>query len=60
MFPSHDPYGRTLNFIEDLKMRKLHRSQMTEGIWIFGKTGCGKSHYAFKDFNSDSHYVWKY
>ncbi len=30
---------------------------MTKGIWYHGKTGCGKSETAFKDFNPDTHYV---
>lgn len=53
-------YGRTLNYLEDLRMRKLHRSEMTLGIWYFGNTGCGKSHKAFENFNTNTHYVWKY
>lgn len=53
-------YGRTLTKIEDLRMRKVYRNFMTEGEWVYGETGCGKSEYAFKDFNPDTHYVWKY
>jgi len=53
-------YGRTLTKIEDLRMRKVFRNFMTEGEWVYGETGCGKSEYAFKDFNPDTHYVWKY
>lgn len=51
-------YGRTLNKAEDLMMRKLFRTKMTQGIWLHGETGGGKSHAAFKDFHPDTHYVW--
>lgn len=50
-------YGRTLNKIEDLMMRKKFRTEMTKGIWYFGKTGVGKSHTAFQNFNPETHYV---
>lgn len=53
-------YGRTLHKIEDLRMRKVFRKELTEGIWYMGESGCGKSTEAFKDFNPDTHYVWKY
>jgi hypothetical protein len=53
-------YGRTLHKIEDIRMRKVFRNEMTEGYWIWGPTGCGKSEYVFKDFNPDEVYVWKY
>jgi len=53
-------YGRTLNFIEDLKMRKLHRSEMTLGYWIYGSTGTGKSEMVFENYHPDTHYIWKY
>lgn len=53
-------YGRTLNKIEDLRMRKLFRNFMTEGIWYYGTSGTGKSEKAFENFNPETHYVWKY
>lgn len=37
-------YGRTLNAVEDITLRQKYRKWMTEGIWIYGKTGVGKSH----------------
>jgi len=50
-------YGRTLDKLEDLRMSKLYRTEMTKGIWYHGATGTGKSHEAFKGFNPDTHYV---
>lgn len=50
-------YGRTLTKIEDLAMRKKYRTEMTKGIWIWGKTGVGKSHMAFEGFTPETHYV---
>lgn len=29
---------------------------MTEGLWIFGETGTGKSQQAYKDYHPDTHY----
>jgi len=40
-------YGRTLTKLEDLRLRKQCRTQMTAGIWYYGDTGVGKSHRAF-------------
>jgi len=50
-------YGRTLNKIEDLKMRKKYRTWMTVGEWLYGKTGVGKSHLAFEGYSDVTHYV---
>ena len=51
-------YGRTLNKLEDIALRRKFRSWMTEGIWYFGPSGSGKSHMAFKDYDPASHYVF--
>lgn len=53
-------YGRTLHKIEDLAMRKKFRTTMTEGVWIYGTTGTGKSETAFAGYNPDTHYHYKY
>jgi len=50
-------YGRTLDRIEDISLRKKFRSWMTKGLWISGASGTGKSHKAFEGFNPDTHYV---
>jgi hypothetical protein len=52
-------YGRTLNDIEDLYLRKQYRTEMTQGIWLYGPTGVGKSHLAFMDFDPENCYEWK-
>ena len=50
-------YGRTIDKLEDLRMSKVYRTEMTTCDWYCGPTGIGKSHWAFKDFHPDSHYV---
>jgi len=52
-------YARTLHKIEDLKMRKLFRTEMTTGTWYHGPTATGKSHTAFEGYHPDTHYLWK-
>lgn len=51
-------YGRTLEKIEDVIMRKKYRTEMTEGIWLWGETGVGKSHKAFENYNEENCYQW--
>lgn len=50
-------YGRTIEKMEDIVMRKKYRTEMTTGIWLYGETGCGKSHAAFSDFTPANYYV---
>nr|QRI44123.1 MAG: replication-associated protein [Cressdnaviricota sp.] len=52
-------YGRTLNTLEDDLMEQTYRTQKTHGTWLWGGTGAGKSHLAFKNFTTNTHYVWK-
>lgn len=52
-------YGRTLEKIEDIVLRKQTRTQMTKGFWIYGTSGCGKSEMLFKKYNNSDYYVWK-
>lgn len=52
-------YGRTLNRIETIALRKKYRNWMTECDWYYGPTGTDKSKAAFDmdNFNPDTHYV---
>lgn len=54
---AYHQYGRTLNRIEDIALRKRKRDFMTEGEWIWGPTGTGKSKRAFEEFSPETHYV---
>ena len=49
-------YGRTLEKLEDVYINKIYRTEMTTCEWIYGKSGTGKSHYAFQDYHPDTHY----
>lgn len=51
-------YGRTLERLEIIAMRKLWRKEMTTCDWYWGGTGVGKSHTAFMDYDPEKVYVW--
>jgi len=50
-------YGRTLDKLEDIRMSKVYRTEMTACDWYCGPTGIGKSHWAYKNFSPDTQYV---
>ena len=50
-------YGRTLERLEIIAMRKRYRMEMTEGIWITGKAGYGKDHQWRSVYNPETHFV---
>ena len=52
-------YGRTLNKVEDIALRRRYRTEMTTCLWLYGPTGTGKSARAFEGFNPETHYVWR-
>lgn len=52
-------YGRTLNRLQELALRKQFRTEMPKVTWAWGPTGVGKSHWLLKGFNPDTHYIWK-
>lgn len=54
---AYHQYGRTLEKIETVVLRKKRRNWMTEGIWLTGPSGCGKSHKAFTEYGDD-YYVF--
>ena len=51
-------YGRTLEKLEEINLRKKFRTWMTTCDWVYGKTGTGKSHYAFENYHPDTHFVY--
>lgn len=50
-------YGRTLNQLETDAKNNNIRTSMTQGIWIFGSTGKGKSHMARELCNKKTVYT---
>ncbi len=50
-------YGRTLDRLEDIRLRSVKRTKMTKGIWIVGPTDVGKSHMAY-DLAGEDCYTW--
>lgn len=51
-------YGRTLERIEDLRLRRSNRSEPTKCTWYYGRTGSGKSKAAFTGYSEETHYVY--
>lgn len=51
-------YGRTMNKLEEIVFSKRKRTEMTEGKWIYGNSGTGKSKHAFKNFDYKTHYIY--
>lgn len=50
-------YGRVLTKIEAITLRGRRRDWQTEGEWIFGATGVGKSHEVFSKYDPKDVYV---
>lgn len=53
-------YGRTLEKIEEIRQRKIRRTEAPTCTWIYGKTDCGKSHDAFMETTEDNSYIYPY
>lgn len=49
-------YGRTLERLELIGLRRKWRKEMTQGIWYTGPAYSGKSHIAFDGFDPSTHY----
>lgn len=39
-------YGRTLQYLEDIRLRSVRRTEAPECTWLYGPTNVGKSHLA--------------
>lgn len=57
---AYHQYGRTMIKIEQIKNESKFRTWKTEGLWLWGPTGTGKSFEAYKNFKTETHYVWKF
>jgi len=53
-------YGRTMDRLQSIAFNTHERTTMTKGIWLFGDTGCGKSHQARSYDTAKNTYVWEY
>lgn len=50
-------YGRTIDRLEAIALRRQFRTKMTKCTWYTGPSGAGKSHKIFADYNPDTHFV---
>ncbi len=50
-------YGRTLEKIETIALRKRFRTEMTSCKWYTGPSGAGKSHTVFQDYDPDKCFI---
>lgn len=50
-------YGRTIEKLEILALRKKWRKWMTKGTWITGPSKSGKSEKAFENYDPSTHYL---
>lgn len=53
-------YGRTMNKLKEIVMKKNKRTECPKGIWLYGDTGVGKSWQAFKKYAPEykDYYPW--
>lgn len=51
-------YGRTMMFLEDAKINKSFRTELTTCDWIYGPTGTGKTRLAMKKCEGRSKFTW--
>lgn len=51
-------YGRTMEKLQGIANRRVSRSWMTRGYWLYGDPGSGKSHAAAVGETIETHYRW--
>ena len=54
---TYHQYGRTLEKAETIALRRKWRTEMTMGIWYYGDSGGGKSHFTFEGYDPKHSYV---
>lgn len=52
-------YGRTLEKIEEISLRKKFRMWEMDVRWYYGNTGVGKSKYLWEGYDPDKVYYWR-
>lgn len=55
---AYHQYGRTMEYLEGVRLSKLRRTEMPECIWLWGPTGVGKSHEA--NMSDDAEHIYKF
>ncbi len=50
-------YGRTLDRLETIALRKKFRTEMTSCNWYTGPSGAGKSHRVFEDYDPEKCFI---
>lgn len=50
-------YGRTLERIETIALRKRYRTEMTSCTWYTGPSGAGKSHKVFEGYDPEKFFI---
>lgn len=51
-------YGRTLEKIKTIRLKRNKRINPSRGVWLWGRSGCGKSHKAYMEYAGDDYYTW--
>lgn len=53
---AYHQYGRTLEKVEEVRNKRIYRTEMTKGIWYYGESGVGKTKKAFEGYDPETHY----
>lgn len=54
---NYNQYKNTYKDVVNCLMKTKFRTEMTKGIWYWGKTGTGKSHTAFENYHPKTHFI---